>query len=196
MYLVFPRMPGESYRGPLRSLLLCLCDVFRSLINSPVCWFATRLHKSAPFISHHSTGKPGWGGVGGCGGWGVWGGGGVGGSLSRDPAREFLCLARLNFRRRCKMDLIRPCGFCFQSINCYHALAALGDAFGDPYLKHAGQLHLAMEIASVREYWQVWYIFCFFFCFLSMRLHMIIPKQLTVCSQKALNVKYMLYSTF
>ena len=42
-----------------------------------------------------------------------------------------------------------------QSINCYHGLAALGDAFGDPYLKHAGQLHLAMEIASVREYWQV-----------------------------------------
>ncbi|XP_025097413.1 uncharacterized protein LOC112565819 [Pomacea canaliculata] len=42
-----------------------------------------------------------------------------------------------------------------ESINCYHALAALGDAFNDPYLKHAGQLHLAMEIASVREYWQV-----------------------------------------
>ena len=27
MYLVFTRMPGESYRGRLRSLLLCMCDV-------------------------------------------------------------------------------------------------------------------------------------------------------------------------
>ena len=27
-------MPGESYRRCLRSLLLCLCDVFRELINS------------------------------------------------------------------------------------------------------------------------------------------------------------------
>ena len=36
LYLVFTRMPGESYR----SLLLCLCaDVFWVLINSPVCWF-------------------------------------------------------------------------------------------------------------------------------------------------------------
>ena len=37
MYLVFTRMPGESYRKGLRSLLLCLCDVFRALINSLVC---------------------------------------------------------------------------------------------------------------------------------------------------------------
>ena len=36
MYLVFTRMPGESYRRRLRSLLLCLCDVFRALINSLV----------------------------------------------------------------------------------------------------------------------------------------------------------------
>ena len=36
-YLVFTRMPGESYRRRLRSLLLCLRDVFRALINSPVC---------------------------------------------------------------------------------------------------------------------------------------------------------------
>ena len=36
MHLVFPRMPGESYR---RSLLLYLCDVFSVLINSLVCWF-------------------------------------------------------------------------------------------------------------------------------------------------------------
>ena len=32
------RMPGESYRRRLRSLLLCLCWVFRALINSLVCW--------------------------------------------------------------------------------------------------------------------------------------------------------------
>ena len=34
MYLVFTRMPGESYRRRLRSLSLCLCCVFRALINS------------------------------------------------------------------------------------------------------------------------------------------------------------------
>ena len=28
MYLVFTRMPGESYRRRLRSSLLCLCYVF------------------------------------------------------------------------------------------------------------------------------------------------------------------------
>ena len=37
MYLVFTRMPGESYRRRLRSLLLYLCYVFRVLINSLVC---------------------------------------------------------------------------------------------------------------------------------------------------------------
>ena len=31
----------ESYRRRLKSLLLCLCDVFRALINSLVCWFCT-----------------------------------------------------------------------------------------------------------------------------------------------------------
>ena len=35
---VFTRMPGESYRRRLRSLLLYLYDVFRALINSLVCW--------------------------------------------------------------------------------------------------------------------------------------------------------------
>ena len=30
MYLVFTRMPGESYRRRLRSLLLFLCYVFRA----------------------------------------------------------------------------------------------------------------------------------------------------------------------
>ena len=33
MYFLFTRMPGESYRRRLRSLLLCLCGVFRALIN-------------------------------------------------------------------------------------------------------------------------------------------------------------------
>ena len=28
MYLVYTRMPGESYPRRLRSVLLCLCDVF------------------------------------------------------------------------------------------------------------------------------------------------------------------------
>ena len=38
MHLVFTRMPGESYRRRLTSLLLCgLCDHFRALINSLVC---------------------------------------------------------------------------------------------------------------------------------------------------------------
>ena len=31
MYLVFTRMPGDSYRRRLGSLLLYLCDVFRAL---------------------------------------------------------------------------------------------------------------------------------------------------------------------
>ena len=38
MYLVFTRMPGESYRSRLRSLLLYFgIWVFRALINSLVC---------------------------------------------------------------------------------------------------------------------------------------------------------------
>ena len=36
MYLVFTRMPGESCPRHLMSLLLCLCDVFQALVNSPV----------------------------------------------------------------------------------------------------------------------------------------------------------------
>ena len=39
MYLVFTRMPGESYRRRLRSVLLYLCYAFRALNNSLVCWF-------------------------------------------------------------------------------------------------------------------------------------------------------------
>ena len=41
MYLAFIRMPGESYRRRLTSLLMYLCKVFRALINSLVCWFCT-----------------------------------------------------------------------------------------------------------------------------------------------------------
>ena len=41
MYLVFTRMPGESYLRRLRAFLLCLCEVFRALINSLVYWFCT-----------------------------------------------------------------------------------------------------------------------------------------------------------
>ena len=37
MYLAFTRMPGESDRRRLRTLLLCLCDDFRALINSLAC---------------------------------------------------------------------------------------------------------------------------------------------------------------
>ena len=37
MHLVFTLTPGESYRRRLRSLLLCLCDVFGALMNSLVC---------------------------------------------------------------------------------------------------------------------------------------------------------------
>ena len=39
MYLVFTRMPGGSYCKWLRSLLLCLHEVFWAPINSLVCWF-------------------------------------------------------------------------------------------------------------------------------------------------------------
>ena len=34
MYLVHTRMPGESYRRQLRSLLLSFCYVFQALINN------------------------------------------------------------------------------------------------------------------------------------------------------------------
>ena len=56
MYPVFTRIPDESYRRPLRSLLLYLCYVFPSLINSLVFlwpswsisgWCGTRLSTGA-----------------------------------------------------------------------------------------------------------------------------------------------------
>ena len=34
MYLVYTRMPGESYRKRLMSFMSYLCYVFRALINS------------------------------------------------------------------------------------------------------------------------------------------------------------------
>ena len=42
MSLIFTCMPAESYCWWLRSLLLCLCDIFWALINSLVCWFHLR----------------------------------------------------------------------------------------------------------------------------------------------------------
>ena len=41
MYFVLTHIPGESYHRWLRSLMMCLCDVFWVLINSRVCWFCT-----------------------------------------------------------------------------------------------------------------------------------------------------------
>ena len=48
-YFVFTCMPGESYSRRLRSFLLCLCDVFRALINSLLCSFCTRALGLVPF---------------------------------------------------------------------------------------------------------------------------------------------------
>ena len=42
-YLVFTRMPDESYRRRLRSLFLYLRYVFRALVTSLLCWFQTVL---------------------------------------------------------------------------------------------------------------------------------------------------------
>ena len=53
---------------------------------------------------------------------------------------------------------------CFQAINCYHALAALGDAMNIDNMKQLGQIWLAMEITSVKQYYHVRleliYIYC------------------------------------
>ena len=40
MYLVFTRMPAESCRRRLRSLLLYFCDVIRAMVTSLVCYLA------------------------------------------------------------------------------------------------------------------------------------------------------------
>eukprot|EP00057_Strongylocentrotus_purpuratus_P035537 XP_799941.3 PREDICTED: uncharacterized protein LOC577077 [Strongylocentrotus purpuratus] len=41
------------------------------------------------------------------------------------------------------------------AINCYHALAALGEAMNDTNLQAIGQLTTATEIRATRQYWQV-----------------------------------------
>ena len=50
MYLVFTRMPGESHRRWRRSLLLCLYDVSRALINSFVFWFILNVFVVVVFL--------------------------------------------------------------------------------------------------------------------------------------------------
>ena len=50
MYLVFTRMPGESYRRLLRSLLLYLCYVFRVL--TPLFVDQTHTHTLSLSLSH------------------------------------------------------------------------------------------------------------------------------------------------
>ncbi|XP_033747949.1 endo-1,3(4)-beta-glucanase 1-like [Pecten maximus] len=42
-----------------------------------------------------------------------------------------------------------------EALNCYHGLAALGDAYNDDVLKKTGQVTLATEIESVKEYFHV-----------------------------------------
>ena len=54
MYLVFTRMPGESYRRRLGSLLLYVCDVFRALINSLVL-VLTKLSRDRQTDSERET---------------------------------------------------------------------------------------------------------------------------------------------
>ena len=51
MYLAFTRMPVESYRTRLRSLLLCLCDVFERLLTPLFVDFALALWASFCFRS-------------------------------------------------------------------------------------------------------------------------------------------------
>ena len=58
MYLVFTRMPCESYRKRFRSSLLYLCYIFRALtVNSLVCWFISvnRGHVRRATVGHYSA---------------------------------------------------------------------------------------------------------------------------------------------
>ena len=60
IYLVFTRMPCESYRRRLRPLLLYY--VFRELINSLVCWYFTVIWKKffrhiLPYVGQYVTGQ-------------------------------------------------------------------------------------------------------------------------------------------
>ena len=69
MYLVFTRIPGESYRRRFRSLLLYLCDVFRALINSLVyCSLGLFVQCRQQSWQSLRTHKAGGRGGGGCGG--------------------------------------------------------------------------------------------------------------------------------
>ena len=52
MYLVFTRIPGESYRRRLRPLLLYLCYVFRALINSLVCRLCKGRSQKGSYTGH------------------------------------------------------------------------------------------------------------------------------------------------
>ena len=51
MYLVFTRMPSESYRRHLRCLFCTCVMYFRALINSLVCWFCTSALGLVLFVS-------------------------------------------------------------------------------------------------------------------------------------------------
>ena len=59
------------------------------------------------------------------------------------------------YERICHHSNKYPFHFFAQAINCYHALAALGDTLNDPTLKGIGQITLATEIRAVRNYWHV-----------------------------------------
>ena len=54
MYLVFTRMPDESYRRRLRSLLY-LCYVFRALINSPINFKRSKTGMTASVLKQDSN---------------------------------------------------------------------------------------------------------------------------------------------
>ena len=54
MYLVVTRVPGESYRRRLRSLLLCLCYVFRALIKS-LCVLILYMRSGPRSVSDHAV---------------------------------------------------------------------------------------------------------------------------------------------
>ena len=57
MYFVFTRMPGESYRRRLRSLLLYFYYVFRTLINSLVCWFCSFSVEHVSVVENNSCNR-------------------------------------------------------------------------------------------------------------------------------------------
>ena len=64
IYLVFAHTSGDSYRRRLRSLLLCLCDVFRALIYSLLCWLCgCSFGRSAPIKFCYSMYSYGWNGL-------------------------------------------------------------------------------------------------------------------------------------